>query len=156
MQFEDKIILTDAEYLVQKFQYKGGWHYVLLHDLDLKSSARSGMIKVIAIINNSETIEQNIMPFGNGKFFLSLNTQLRTKTGIKEGDTIRLKLYADKIEDVGVDDFYLCLKDDKTAFENFYKLSATKQNEIVDNIKNAKTNDAKIQRIAMEVNRLVN
>lgn len=156
MEFADKIILTDAEYLVQKFQYKGGWHYVLLHDLDLKSSARSGMLKVIAIINGTETIEQNIMPFGNGKFFLSLNTQLRAKTGIKEGDTIRLKLYADKVEEVGVDDFYLCLKDDKTAYEKFYKLSAAKQNEIIENIKNAKSNDAKVQRIAMELNRLVN
>jgi Domain of unknown function (DUF1905)/Bacteriocin-protection, YdeI or OmpD-Associated len=146
--------IVDKLFLLEKFPGKGGWTYAQIPEI-LHSKINSlGWLKVKGSIDDYEFIDYKLMPMGNGRLFLPVKSEIRKQIGKQAGDWVHLVIYADIAPAVTLSDFLDCLKDDPIAYENFLKLTESKQNEYTDWIFSVKTDDAKVERIAKILNQL--
>lgn len=84
-------ILVDKDYLLQKFEEKGGWTYAEIPEV-LMPKTSFGMLKVRGKIDNYEFSDVRLLPLGNGNLFLAVNLQLRKKIKKQAGDTVHIIL----------------------------------------------------------------
>lgn len=94
---------------------------------------------------------RSLLPMGDGRFILPINSEMRKGTGKKAGDTLTLNLELDKSQKRLSTEFLSCLKDDPAAYAFFKSLNKSNQHYFNGWIASAKTTETKAERIAMAV-----
>ena len=150
----DKPLLNNA-YLLEKFPGKGGWTYAAIPEILQDKHAYFGWVKVKGSIDGFEIRNYNLMPMGNGQLFLPVRAEIRKKIGKKAGDWVNVILFSDNGPAEIPDEFLVCLMEDADAHKAFIGLSDEQQKKIIDWIYSAKTDNAKVERMAETLNRLV-
>lgn len=146
--------LADNKYKLEKFDGKGGWTYAVLHDIRYKKTFPFGWVKVKGKIDDCE-INCNLMRYGKEQLFLPVKAEIRKKIGKKEGDWVRVLLYADDSLIQIPEELLLCLMDEPKAHETFLKFSQSEQKAYINWIAAAKKEETRIDRIAQTVNRVL-
>ena len=146
--------LVNSQYLLEKYPGKGGWTYAVIPEIEPDKHAYFGWVRVRGQIDDYEIRNYHLMPMGNGRLFLPVKAEIRKKTGKKEGDWVRVILYADKGMTEIPEELILCLKTDQTAFGNFLRLSEGEKKVHVDWIYSAKKEETRVERIAQTMNKL--
>ncbi|MCU0432356.1 MAG: YdeI/OmpD-associated family protein [Bacteroidia bacterium] len=149
-----KIIpLIKGEFLLEKFEGKGGWTFARL-PLELNRKTPFGWVRVKGMIDDYEISQFHLMPMGNGFLFLSVKADIRKKIKKQAGDMVRLVLFEDDSKLQTPAEFQLCLNDEPDA-DTFYKsLSETEQRFYIHWISDAKREETRVERMAKAINRL--
>lgn len=146
--------LVEKEYLVQKFEGKGGWTYVVIPEISPSKKSKFGWVRVRGFIDDFEISQYKLMPMGNGSLFLPLKAEIRKKIGKKEGDKVKVVLFADDSPLELPEELRLCLEDEPKALENFLKFTDSEQKFYIDWIYSAKKEETKIERIVKTIERV--
>lgn len=146
--------LVAKNYLLQKYPGKGGWTYAAIPEVLQDKHAPFGWVKVKGSIDGFEIKNYKLMPMGNGKLFLPVKADIRKAIGKKEGDWVKVELYADNAPTTIPDEFLLCLESDPEVQQQFKKLSDGQQKEYMDWIYSAKTDATKVKRMAEAMNKI--
>lgn len=147
--------IIDAKYIIEKFEGKGGWHFVQLPEIAMNKEARFGWVRVKGDVDGYELNQYNLMPMGNGKLFLPLKSQLRKAIKKHVGDTVHVKLYIDKSPYKIPEEIIACLAVEPKAYEMFLQLTDNQQKKYVDWIYEAKQESTKEKRIIELIEQLI-
>jgi hypothetical protein len=148
------ILLTDKDYLLQKFPGKGGWTFAAIDEIAQDKHAWFGWVKVCGSVDNHQIENYHLMPMGNGTLMLPVKSEIRKKIGKNEGDWVHVVLYSMSLPAVGTEDLMICLKDDPIAYVKFIELPEKEQSALKDWIFAVKNDSIKIERIARLINQL--
>lgn len=146
--------LADKEYLLQKFQGKGGWTFAVIPEIQQSKNTPFGWVRVRGTIDNFEIKNYNLQPMGNGNLFLPVKAEIRKKINKKEGDYVHIILYADNFPTEIPDEFKLCLMDEPNAYEAFLKYTNGEQKTFIEWIYSAKTDTTKVERISKTIDKI--
>lgn len=147
-------LLVDKHYLVEKFEGKGGWTFVVIPEIPQDRKAKFGWVKVRGFIDDFELKNYRLMPMGNGSLFLPIRAEIRKKIGKKAGDWVKVVLYADDSLLSIPEELLLCLEDEPKAHQNFLNFSESEQKYYIDWIYSAKKDETKIERIVKTIDRV--
>lgn len=147
--------LVDKEYLLEKFQGKGGWIFARIPEILQSKNTPFGWVRVRGTIDNFEIKSYNLQPMGNGNLFLPVKAEIRKKINKKEGDYVHIILYADNFPTEIPDEFKLCLMDEPNAYETFLNYTNGEQKTFVEWIYSAKTDTTKVERIAKTIDKII-
>jgi len=125
------MLLIEDEFLLEKFQGKGGWTYFHLSKDNLPIGSRFGLVKVSGSIDAYCFDDKHLMPMGNSLLFLPISKPIRKEIGKEEGEFVYVKLYQKDIPDQIPAELIDCLKDDPGKYESFMQLSSSEQNDWV-------------------------
>ena len=148
--------LVDKTFLLEKFPGKGGWTYAVIPEVLQDKNAPFGWVKVKGFIDDFVLKNYKLMPMGNGRLFLPVKAEIRKKIGKKEGDRVKVILFADNAPIEIPEEFLLCLREDTTAYNTFMTFTDGQKKEYIDWIYSAKTDDTKVERMAKTLNKLAN
>ena len=146
--------LVNNKYLLEKYPGKGGWTYAAIPEVLQDKHSPFGWVKVKGFIDDFELKNYKLMPMGSGKLFLPVKADIRKKIGKKEGDWVKVILFADNTLTEIPEEFLLCLMDDPMAHKTFLSYSDGQQKEFIDWIYSAKTADTKVERITDTLRKL--
>lgn len=76
----------NGSYLLQKFNGKGGWTYIALPEIKVKSNLPFGWLEVRGSIDHIELNHYKLMPMGNGQLFLPVKAAWRKALKKEAGD----------------------------------------------------------------------
>ena len=138
--------LVDKDYLLLKFEGKGGWTYAEIPEIPMPKTS-FGMLKVKGKIDDYEFENVRLMPLGNGHLFLAVNLGLRKKIKKQAGDTVHIILYEDKIPTGIPEELILCMEYEDGLVEKFQAYSDGEKKALIDWIYPAKTEQVKANRI---------
>jgi hypothetical protein len=147
--------LIDAHYVIEKFEGKGGWHFVQLPEIAMNKEARFGWVRVRGEVDGYELKQYNLMPMGNGKLFLPLKAQLRKAIKKQVGDSVHVKLFLDNSPYKIPDEIVACLEVEPKAYQAFLQLSDNQQKSYIDWIYEAKQEMTKEKRIIDLIEQLI-
>lgn len=147
---ETETPLVDKDYLLQKFEGKGGWTYVEIPEIPMPKTS-FGMLKVKGKIDDYEFSNVRLMPLGNGHLMLVVKSDIRKKIKKQAGDTVYIIIYEDKIPMIIPEELLLCLDYEDSILEKFEKYSDGEKKAFVDWIYSAKTEQTKVDRIAKTI-----
>lgn len=142
--------LVEKDYLLQKFEGKGGWTYVEIPEIPMPKTS-FGMLKVKGKIDDYEFSNSHLMPLGNGSIFLAVKTEIRKKIKKQAGDTVHIILYNDKTSLIVSEELLLCMEDENGVLEKFENYSEGQKKAFVNWINSAKTEQTKADRIAKTI-----
>lgn len=142
------MLLTDKEYLLEKFPGKGGWTYAALPEIKPNGDMPFGLVKVRGSIDDYEINSYHLMPMGNGNLFLPVKAEIRKKIKKQEGDYVHITLYRDESEFKIPEEILQCLKLEPEAEEKFMNYKKGEQKKFIDWIYAAKKEETKANRIA--------
>lgn len=146
--------LAKGEYLIEKFEGKGGWTFIRLPHLPLHPHNPFGWVRVKGKIDAYELKGLHLMPMGNGSLFLSLKKEVRKAIGKKEGDTACIILYSDNYPTTPTKELEICLAENPKAAKVFYQQSKEVQIQQLKWIYEAKTDVLKESRIVEWLDKL--
>lgn len=146
--------LVKKEYLLEKFQGKGGWTYARIPEILQNKKAPFGWVRVRGTIDGVEIKGYHLMPMGNGKLFLPVKAEIRKKIGKKEGDYVQVILYADNLPTELPEELKLCLLAEPNAYETFLTYTEGEQKAFIEWVYSAKTDETKVERIAKTLDKL--
>ncbi|WP_224996670.1 YdeI/OmpD-associated family protein [Cesiribacter sp. SM1] len=147
--------LVNKEYLLEKFPGKGGWTYAAIPEVPQDKKAPFGWVKVRGTIDGYEIKHYHLMPMGNNCLFLPVKAVIRKKIGKKEGDWVKVVLYADNTPLEVPQELQLCLLDEPQAHQAFMSYTEGEQKAFIDWIYSAKTEDTRVARIAGTIEKLL-
>lgn len=147
--------LINKTYLLEKYPGKGGWTYAAIPEVVQDKTKPFGWVKVKGSIDGYELKNYRLMPMGNGRLFLPVKSEIRKKIGKKEGDTVKIILYADADPLDIPKEFLLCLQDEPLAHKTFMSFPEGEQKAYIHWIYSAKKEETKVERMAKTVNRLL-
>ena len=147
--------LVNKEYLLEKYPGKGGWTYARIPEVLQNKNSPFGWLKVKGRIDDYEIKNYKLMPMGNGQLFLPVKSDIRKKIGKKEGDWVKVILYPDNAPTEIPEEFLDCLKEDPIAYKTFLTYTDGQQKEFIDWVYSAKTDDTKVERIVLALNKLL-
>jgi len=147
-------LLTDKDYLLQKYPGKGGWTFAAIPEIEQDKHAWFGWVKVRGTIDDYEISNYHLMPMGNGTLFLPVKAEIRKKIKKNEGDWVHITLYSQELPKINPEDFYVCLREDLVAQANFNKLTEKEQTELIEWIYAPKNEQLKVERIAKALDKL--
>ena len=142
--------LVDKDYLLQKFEFKGGWTYAEIPEIPM-SKTSFGMLKVKGKIDCYEFTNVRLMPLGNGHLMLAVKSEIRKKIKKQAGDTVHIILYKDNMSIEIPEELILCMKYEDGVFEKFKICSDGEKKAFIDWIYSAKTEQTKADRIAKTI-----
>ncbi|ADB38400.1 YdeI/OmpD-associated family protein [Spirosoma linguale] len=146
--------LVNKEYILEKFPGKGGWTYAAIPEILPNPHAYFGWVRVRGTIDGFAISRYNLMPMGDGRLFLPVRAEIRKKIGKQAGDSVLVILYADDLPTELPEELRLCLQDEPAAYDTFLTYSKTEQSDLIDWVYSAKTETAKIERIAQTIDKL--
>lgn len=146
--------LIDKEYVPEKFQGKGGWTYAQVPEILQNKHSSFGWVRVRGSIDNFEIKGYHLMPMVKGKMFLPVKAEIRKMIKKQAGDTVRVILYEDNLPTEIPEELLVCLKDEPHLHDAFATYSEGQKRSIIEWIYSAKTDEAKIERIAQTLNRI--
>lgn len=147
--------LVDKDYLLEKFKGKGGWTYAAIPEILQAKNTPFGWVRVKGSIDGYEIKNYRLMPMGNGKLFFAVKTEIRKKIAKKEGDWIRIILYADDAPTEISEELIACLMEVPKAYEAFLSYSDGEQKAFIDWIYTAKTDETKVKRIVETIDKVL-
>ncbi|MCS4433059.1 YdeI/OmpD-associated family protein [Aquiflexum gelatinilyticum] len=150
----DKRPLIDNDYLLQKFNGKGAWTYVLFPEIPKEKRFPFGWMKVIGSIDGFQLENVTLMPFGNGQLFLPVKAAIRKAIKKEVGEWVKVILFTDEIPEIIPDDILECLQDAPKAYQRFKSLSDSQQKEEINAIFDSKKQDIKVEKIVKLIERL--
>lgn len=143
-------LLVDKDYLLQKFEGKGGWTYVEIPEIPMPKTS-FGMLKVKGKIDNYEISNIRLMPLGNGNLLLAVKAEIRKGIKKQAGDTVHIVLYEDNLPTQIPEELVLCMKFEDGVLDKFEKYSDGEKKAFVDWIYSAKTEQTKVDRMAKTI-----
>ena len=147
--------LVNQQYILEKYPGKGGWTYAAIPEVLQDKSSHFGWVRVRGSIDDFEFSNFHLMPMGNGKLFLPVKAEIRKKIKKKEGDWVKIILYADHTPTTIPEELLLCLDDEPKAKQAFLKITDGEKKAIIDWIYSAKKEETKIERIVKAINDLL-
>lgn len=147
--------LTDKDYLLQKFEGKGGWTYAEIPEIPMPKTS-FGMLKVKGKIDNYEFSNIRLMPLGNGHLMLAVKSEIRKIIKKHAGNTVHIILYEDNIPVEIPEELMLCMKYEDDILEKFKNYSDAEKNAFINWIYSAKTEQTKADRIAKTITMVQN
>ncbi|MEB2776610.1 DUF1905 domain-containing protein [Algoriphagus sp. D3-2-R+10] len=148
------LLLVEGEFLLERFQGKGGWTFVKFPKEIMPSSKAFGMMKVSGSIDDFPFGGKHLMPMGNGFIFLPIAKPIRTKIGKEEGDSVLIRLYKEEVPDQLPQELIDCLKDDPGKFKLFAELSQSEQKQWIQYIYSSDKIEDRSNRIIKLLNSL--
>lgn len=142
--------LVNKDYLLQKFEGKGGWTYAEIPEIPMPKTS-FGMLKVKGKIDSYEFSNVRLMPLGNGHLMLTIKSEIRKKIKKQAGDTVHIILYEDNMPTQIPEELILCMKYEDGIFEKFEGYSDSEKKAFIDWIYSAKTEQTKAGRIAKTI-----
>lgn len=149
------IPLVDKEYLLEKFQGKGGWTFARIPEIPQSKNTPFGWVRVRGTIDNFEIKNYKLQPMGNGHLFLPVKAEIRKKINKKEGDYVHITLFVDNFPTEIPEELALCLLDVPNVYEAFSNYSSGDQKTIIEWIYSAKIETTKVERIVKTINKIV-
>lgn len=146
--------LVNKEYLLEKFPGKGGWTFARIPEILQNKENPFGWVTVKGSINGYEISNYKLMPMGNGCLFLPVKAAIRKVIGKKEGDYVKIILYADNDPLVIPQEMLDCLRDEPLAYKHFFELTSAQQKQYIDWIYAAKKESTRIDRMAAAIHRI--
>ena len=146
--------LVNKKYLLEKYPGKGGWTYAAIPEILQDRKAHFGWVKVKGSIDGYKLKSYKLMPMGNGKLFLPVKAEIRKLIGKKAGDYVNIILYADNNPIEIPEELMLCLNDDPLLLKIFLSNTEGDQKAFIDWIYSAKTEDTRVKRITLTLNKL--
>lgn len=146
--------MVDKKYRLKKIPGKGGWTYASIPQIPQDKTAPFGWVKVKGSIDGFEIRKYHLMPFGNGKLFLPVKTEIRKKIKKKEGNYVHVILYPDNEPLEVPEEMLHCLQDEPKALKFFDSLADGEQHNYIKWIYSAKTQETKEERLAQTINRV--
>jgi hypothetical protein len=147
--------LVDNNYLLERFQAKGGWTYARIPEILQDKKNHFGWVRVKGTINNHAFSGCHLMPMGNGQLFLPVKADIRKKIGKKEGDHVHIILFADNEPIPIPEELLVCLQDEEKAHRIFLSYSEGEKRAFIDWIAAAKKEETKTNRIAKTIDTLL-
>ncbi len=147
-------LLIEGNFIIQKQDHAGGWHYVELKPIPTEAKSKMGLIRVSGLVNNYEIKQFNLLPMKNASMMLPLNTLLRKAIQKKLADTVHVRLYTDHSEVIVPDDILDSLLESPKASAFFSELSDANKKYYLDWILAAKTLDTKVNRTLKTLSQL--
>ncbi len=147
--------LVNKNYILEKFQGKGGWTFARIPEILQDKNAPFGWVKVRGTIDGFEIRKYHLMPIGNGSLFLPVKAEIRKKIKKAEGDTVHVILYSDNESLEIPEEMLLCLMDEPEALAFFKTLTESEQKFYIQYVYSAKKEETKIDRLAKTINRLL-
>lgn len=151
---DQKKALVNKDYLLEKYPGKGGWTYAAIPEILQDKKKPFGWVQVKGSIDGVELKNYKLMPMGNGKLFLPVKAEIRKKIKKKEGDWVKIILFADNDPLDIPTELLLCLKDEPKAYKTFLSFPEGEQKAYINWIYSAKKEETKIERLAKTVERL--
>lgn len=148
------IPLVEKEYLLEKFQGKGGWTFARIPEIPQNQNTPFGWVRVRGTIDNFEIKNYNLQPMGNGTLFMPVKAEIRKKINKKAGDYVHIILFADNFPTEIPEEFKLCLLYEPNAYETFLSYTNGEQKTILEWIYSAKTDATKVERIAKSIDKI--
>jgi hypothetical protein len=146
--------LVNKKYKLQKYPGKGGWVYAVIKEITPDKRAKFGWVQVSGTIDGFELKRYKLMPMKNGCMFFPVRAEIRKAIGKKEGDMVHIILYPDHSSIEIPTEFLLCLTDEPTAKQFFFKLSESEQQYYIKWIYTAKQEDTRVKRLAEAIIKL--
>lgn len=150
----DKKPFIENDYLLQKFEDKGGWTYALIPEVSKEKRFPFGLKKVSGSIDDYKLENCTLMPFGNGQLFLPVKAEIRKSIKKEAGDWVRIILFAEEIPKVIPEEILECLKDAPLAYKRFKELADWEQKDEIEAILEAKRQDTKVEKIVRLIEKL--
>jgi hypothetical protein len=148
--------LIDKQYLIERFEGKGGWTYVMIPEILAGKIAPFGSVRVRGFVDTEEIKQYTLMPVGNGLLFFPLKTTLRKKLRKGEGDYVHITFFADNSTVETPDELMVCLMESEKALNFYQSLSDSNKKYYIDWIYESKRLETKVNRIAKTIERLEN
>ncbi|WP_293918395.1 MULTISPECIES: YdeI/OmpD-associated family protein [unclassified Sphingobacterium] len=145
---EGSDLLVDNIYNIEKFEGKGGWHFIRLPEIAQDRNAKFGWVRVSGTIDHYEIRHYNLQAMGNGILFLPLKADIRKKINKKEGDQVHVRLFRDNSDIEIPKELKACLTDEPALYRCFINLPEKERKSIIKRICSATKEADKIKRIA--------
>lgn len=147
--------LVNGSYLLERYPGKGGWTYAAIPEVLQDKHSPFGWVKVRGTIDNYPLKQFRLMPMGNGRLFLPVKAEIRKKIGKQAGDWVHLVLFADDSALEIPEELLECLGSFPTELQTFLGYSEGEQKAFVEWIYAAKSEDKKVERIGILLDKLV-
>lgn len=140
----------NSSFLLKKGPEKGAWTFLELPFVENLPKSKNGTVRIRGSIDDFELIAYNMWSVKKGNF-IAVKADIRKAIKKEAGDLVKVILYLDELPPVIQDDFLICLADEPTANSRFQEFSEARKKEITDWIFAAKTENAKVERIAKAI-----
>ncbi len=148
--------LVEKDYLLKKFNGKGGWTFIELPEIKPDRKRYFGWVKVSGFIDDYELQNYPLQSMGNGNLFLPVKAEIRKHIKKQAGDVVRVVLFSDIDTDTNItEELKVCLEEFPEAYAKFNTLSASKQKAYIDWISTAKNDETKVQRIISTIDQIL-
>ncbi len=117
---------------------------------------RSGPIRVVCSLNGTAERQCAILPYGNGRFVITVNKKLRETLGLAFGMGVKVSLKKDKSE-YGLplpEELQVLLRQDAEGDRLFHALTRGRQRTLLYIIGSAKSTEKRIERALVIVDHL--
>jgi len=118
----DKKPLIDKDYLLQRFNGKGGWTYALIPEISKEKQFPFGLMQVSGNIDSYKLENSMLLPFGNGQLFLPVKVARRKAIKKEEGDWVKIILFENQYPQTQPDEIIECLKEAPKAYHRINAL----------------------------------
>lgn len=148
-------LFLDVEFILERFEGKGGWTYIGIPKEDLPSGKAFGMHPVSGSIDGLSFDKKHLMPMGDGNVFLPVAKPIRKAIKKEAGDTVHLKLYKREIKPTSLIEIEACLKDVPGKWELFQALGKKEKEEWIQFIAEVSTPQKQADRIIKLLDSLI-
>lgn len=147
--------IFDDNIELQKGNGKGAWTFVTMPVMPHLPKKKNSTVRVRGLIDDYVLEDIHIWAMKKGTF-LAVKGEIRKVIKKEAGDTVKLQLFLDEPQSAIPDDFMECLREEPSILKRFEKLPKKEQQEMIDWIFAAKTEDEKITRMAKTIEKLEN
>lgn len=151
-----KLILENEQLEIKYIPGNGAWKYHLIIPNTKDIKGKWGELKVSGKIDDYLFKNKNLAPVKDSDKKISLNSEIRSFIGKGGGDIVKVTLYLinEKKEYENEDEMILeCFKD-ADVLNTYNSFRIEEQNEIIQNINSAATENKKIERILKAIAKL--
>ncbi|RFS13541.1 YdeI/OmpD-associated family protein [Emticicia sp. C21] len=146
--------LINDEFLLQKFEGKGGWTFAEIPQIPQDKNSPFGWVRVRGTIDDFEIRSYNLMPMRNGKLFLAVRLEIRKKIKKQAGDKVRVILFSDDLPIDIPEELVECLQNESGLYEKFETYSEGEKKGFINWIYSAKTDETRADRIVKTLEKI--
>jgi hypothetical protein len=152
---EEKKVLVEGNFLLEKISGKGGWTYVALPEIKPAENTPFGWVTVSGTIDDYAFRQHKLMPMGNGRLFFSVNATVRKKIKKQAGAIVKLRVYLDEAPPELPEELKRCFEmEPPEVYQAFLKCSEGQQRNYIKWIYAARQESTKAERILKMMNEL--
>jgi Bacteriocin-protection, YdeI or OmpD-Associated/Domain of unknown function (DUF1905) len=149
------MLLIDKTLKIEKFQGKGGWHYVVFEKPAIRSNAPFGWIKASGFVDEHPIDRYKLWPMGKEMLMMALKASIRKSLGKTEGDLVQVRLHLDESPLLVPAELMICLEEFPKALAFFCELTESNKQFYIDWISEAKHDTTKVSRINKMIDKLL-